>query len=181
MTSSVLTLIPYRFLCTALELIPNYDTSRRRKIKNDDKCLSAPYSTRVTMLWADMLNFYDCISTFCLFQWEFKEERIQNAHQISVTHITHILTQIRVQGGWCESDRRKLQERSAWANDRGSLHDITPDTFDRSFNVTMQPLTPTTDVTGKPGHACCTWTHVSVCMCAFCISTSTSKCQTVEK
>lgn len=121
------------------------------------------------MLWADMLNFYDCISTFCLFQWEFKEERIQNAHQISVTHITHILTQIRVQGGWCESDRRKLQERSAWANDRGSLHDITPDTFDRSFNVTTQPLTPTTDVTGKPGHACCTWTHVSVCMCAFCI------------
>lgn len=89
--------------------------------------------------------------------------------KISFTHLAHIHTYPST-GGWCESDRRKLQERSAWANGRGSLHDITPDTFDRSFNVTTQPLTPTTDVTRKPGRVCRTWTRMSMCMCAFCIS-----------
>lgn len=91
--------------------------------------------------------------------------------EMSSTRLTHIHTHILVQGRR-EADRRKLQERSAWANGRGSLHHITPDTFDRSFNVTTQPLTPTSDVTGKPGCVCCTWTRTSVCTCACWLSAS---------
>lgn len=163
MTSSILTLIHYRFLCTALELIPNYGTSRGKKITEWQRSVCSIQHTHIWLRFKHvqfwLLHFYMVPG------W--KKNKIQNAHQKSATHITHIFTHILVQGGWCESDRRKLQERSAWANGRGSLHDITPDTFDRSFNVTTQPLTPSTDVTGKPGRVCCTWTCVSVCMCAF--------------
>lgn len=164
MTSSVLTLIRYRFLCTALELIPNYGTSRGKKIKNDDKCLSASDSTRMTMPETCGGFLHSC---FCIIAARVERGADSTCtSKISSTHLTHIHTYPST-GGWCESDRRKLQERSEWANGRGSLHDITPDTFDSSFNVTTQPLTPTTDVTGKPGRVCRTRTRVSVGMCAF--------------